>query len=207
MYGVQNFDRKFVYNVYAIIDDPWYKGQQGFIGRLAGGWSISPVFAAGSGAPVYCGTNTNAQSFGGGDGNNFFDNEQCIFTGAHPGGSGLYANAGPAAYNIFSDPAALFAETRNPILGLDSGTGGVGAIRGLPYWNVDMRVVKNIRITERLNTQFEFNVTNLFNHPVFYNPSLDPTAYDPTNPGGSFGTINQQGNNPRAMQFGLRVSF
>ena len=84
MYGVQNFDRKFVYNVYAMIDDPWYKGQQGFIGRLAGGWSISPVFAAGSGAPVYCGTNTNAQSFGGGDGDNFFDNEQCIFTGAHP---------------------------------------------------------------------------------------------------------------------------
>ncbi len=28
MYGVQNFDRKFVYNVLRHIEDPWYKGQQ-----------------------------------------------------------------------------------------------------------------------------------------------------------------------------------
>src|SRR5208282_4841583 len=34
MYGVQNFDRKFVYNVYALIDDPYYKGQHGFVGHI-----------------------------------------------------------------------------------------------------------------------------------------------------------------------------
>ncbi len=136
------------------------------------------------------------------DGANFFDNEQCIFTGAHPGGSGLYANAGPAAFNIFANPTALFATVRNPILGLDTGTGGVGAVRGLMYWNVDMRLVKNVKITERIATQFEYVVTNVFNHPVFYNPSLDPTAG-----ASSFGVISSQGNFPRAMQFGLRVTF
>jgi hypothetical protein len=44
-------------------------------------------------------------------------------------------------------------------------------------------------------------VTNVFNHPVFFDPSLDPT-----NPGG-WGVISGQGNNPRQMQFGLRFQF
>jgi hypothetical protein len=201
MYGVQNFDRKFVYNAYALIDDPYYKSQHGLIGHLLGGWAFSPVFAAGSGAPVYCGTNTNAQSFGAGDGANFFDNEQCIFTGAHPYGSSLHNNAGPGAFNAFADPAGLYATVRNPILGLDTGTGGVGAIRGLPYWNVDARVTKNLKIWERVSTQFEVVFTNVFNHPVFSDASLDPT-----NPAG-FGVISSQGNNPRAMQLGARVTF
>jgi len=207
MYGVQNFDRKFVYNVYALIDDPYYKGQHGLIGHIAGGWQLAPVFAAGSGAPVYCGTNSNAQSFGAGDGSNFFDNEQCIFTGAHPYGSSLHANAGPGAFNIFSDPAGLFATTRNPILGLDNGTGGVGAIRGLTYWNMDLRVTKNIKIYERVSLEFQYVVTNVFNHPVFYSPTLDPTAFSAKDPAGTFGTVSSQGNNPRQMQFGLRLTF
>jgi Carboxypeptidase regulatory-like domain len=202
MYGVQNFDRKFVYNAYALIDEPWYKGQHGFLGHIAGGWQLAPIFAAGSGAPVYCNTQTDGQSFGGGDAANFFNNEQCIFTGAHPYGSGLYNNAGPAAFNIFANPAALLATVRNPILGLDTGTGGVGEIRGQMYWNVDMRLTKNIKVYERVSAQFEYTVTNVFNHPVFFDPSLNPA-------GGvaQFGVVSSQGNNPRAMQFGLRLTF
>jgi hypothetical protein len=202
MYGVQNFDRKFVYNVYALIDDPYYKSQRGVIGRFLGGWSFAPIFAAGSGAPVYCGTNTNAQSFGAGDGRNFFDNEQCIFMGAHPYGSSLHEVAGGGAFNVLADPAGLFATVRDPILGLDKGTGGVGAIRGLMYWNMDARVTKNIKIWERVGVEFQFVVHNLFNHPVFYDGGLDPT-------GGvaNFGLTSAQGNDPRQYQFGLRVSF
>ncbi len=204
MYGVQNFNRKFVYNLFALIDDPYYKSQQGFVGRVLGGWSLAPIFAAGSGSPVYCNTNTDAQSFGAGDGNSYYDNEQCIFTGAHPYGSGLYNNTGKGgSLNIFSNPAALLATVRNPILGLDTGTGGNGSvITGLPYWNVDARVTKNIKIWERVNTEFQFVAHNLFNHPVFYNPNMNPS-------GGvtSFGVVNTQGNDPRQLQFGLRVSF
>ena len=204
MYGVQNFDRKFVYNIYAMIEDPFYKSQQGFIGRIAGGWSIAPIFAAGSGSPVYCNTATDAQSFGAGDGNSYFDNEQCIFRGAHPYGSSLNANAGPAAYNIFSNPTALLATVGPPILGLDTGTGGNGSvIRGLGYWNMDVRVTKNIKIWERVNTEFQFVAHNVFNHPIFYNPQLYPSTNDVSN----FGVVNQQGNDPRQLQFGLRVSF
>jgi len=37
MYGVQNFDRKFVFNSYLVYEPPFYRSQQGFIGRVLGG--------------------------------------------------------------------------------------------------------------------------------------------------------------------------
>jgi len=213
MYGVQNFDRKFVYNVYALINDPYYKGQHGVIGHLLGGWTLSPILAIGSGAPVYCATNTNGQSFGSADGNSFADNEQCIFTGNYPKGSsnGRKADGNAGEFNILAaDPTALFNTIRNPILGLDRGTGGVGAIRGQRYINMDARVTKNIKVYERVNFEFQFVATNIFNHPVFFDPLLDPTSFDGTSASSaasSFGSISSQGNNPRQYQFGIRLQF
>jgi hypothetical protein len=219
-YGLQNFDRKFVFNTYALIEEPWFKHQQGFVGRVLGGWSLSPILAIGSGQPLGCGTNQGdesaGQGFGSGDSANFFTNENCILTKAASGGSAsLHRTADTAAtgqFNIFADPDGLLATLRPAILGLDNNSGGLGVFRGLPYWNVDLRVVKDIHITERTNLQFQYVVTNLFNHPVFADPTsgqpetalgVDPTV----GPGSSFGVVSTQGNNPRRMQFGLRFTF
>jgi len=212
-YGLQAFDRKFVFNTFAMIEDPWYKGQHGIIGHLAGGWSVSPILAVGSGQPLGCGTSTDAQSFGAADGANFFTTENCILTQPASGGSAsLHAVAGGGAYNIFANPDGVLASLRPPILGLDNNVGGVGVFRGLPYWNVDMRVVKDIHVTERVSFQFQYVVTNLFNHPVFFDPAVGDAqtglGVDPTvGPGSSFGVVSSQGNNPRQMQFGLRLTF
>ncbi len=208
-YGLQNFDRKLVFNTYAIIEAPWYKGQHGIVGRLAGGWSLSPILAIGSGAAIGCGTNTDGQSFGSADGLNFFSNENCILTKAYSGGSASLHNDGSAGeFNIFRDPSGVLNTLRPPILGLDTGTGGVGVFRGLPYWNVDVRVVKDFRIVERVGLQFQYVVTNAFNHPVFADPnsSFFAQGVDPTS-AASFGVVNSQGNFPRQMQFGIRLSF
>jgi len=212
-YGLQNFNRKFVFNTYAMIDDPWYKGQHGVIGHLLGGWSLSPILAIGSGEPLGCGTFTDAQSFGAGDGANFFDTENCILTKAASGSSASLhpdANGTPGQFNIFANPAGVLSTLRPPILGLDTSTGGVGVFTGLMYWNVDMRLVKNIKVTERVALQFEYTVTNLFNHPVFQDPTVGDAqtgiGVDPTT-ASTFGVVNTQGNNPRQMQFGLRLTF
>jgi len=210
-YGLQAFDRKFVFNTYAMIEDPWYKGQHGIIGHIAGGWSLSPILAIGSGQPLGCGTLTDAQSFGAADGANFFTTENCVFTkGIGGGNASLHNNAGPGQFNIFADPAGLLSTLRAPILGLDTNTGGVGVFRGLPYWNVDMRLVKDIHVAERVSLQFQYVVTNVFNHPVFADPAVGDAqtglGVDPTTPS-TFGIVSSQGNNPRQMQFGLRLTF
>ena len=215
-YGLQSFDRKFVFNTVALIDDPWYKGQHGIIGHIAGGWSLSPILAIGSGVPLGCGTNQGdesaGQGFGSADSSAFFTNENCILTKAASGGSASLHPAGAGQFNIFSNSDALLSTLRPAILGIDSNTGGLGVFRGLMYWNVDMRLVKDIHVAERVNLRFEYVVTNVFNHPVFADPAAGQPetalGVDPTvGPGSSFGVVNTQGNNPRRMQFGLRLIF
>jgi Carboxypeptidase regulatory-like domain len=215
-YGLQSFDRKFVFNTVALIDDPWYKSQHGIIGHIAGGWSLSPILAIGSGIPLGCGTNQGdesaGQGFGSADSSNFFTNENCILTKAASGGSASLHPAGDGQFNIFSNPDALLSTLRPAILGLDTNTGGLGVFRGLMYWNVDMRLVKDIHIAERVSLRFEYVVTNVFNHPVFADPAAGQPetalGVDPTvGPGSSFGVVNTQGNNPRRMQFGIRLNF
>ena len=49
-YGYQDFDRRFVYNLFFVYQPHFYKSQSGFLGHLAGGWTIAPVFTAGSGS-------------------------------------------------------------------------------------------------------------------------------------------------------------
>jgi hypothetical protein len=78
MYGRQLFDHEKVYNLFIVEQPHVYTGQNGFLGHMAGDWSFSPIFTAGSGGPLFCNTNSDSQAFGAGDGVNFFDNEQCI---------------------------------------------------------------------------------------------------------------------------------
>jgi hypothetical protein len=89
------------------------------------------------------------------------------------------------------------------VLGLDTRCGGgAGPLRGLPTWNLDAQVVKNLAVyKERLGAQFFFTFTNVLNHFQPSNPSLSLTS--PT----SFGQITSQANSPRSMEFGLRIHF
>jgi hypothetical protein len=105
--------------------------------------------------------------------------------------------------NEFANPAQVYSEFRPCVLGFDTSCGGYGGnFRGLPTWNVDAQVVKDLGLyKERVGAQFFFTFTNVMNH------------FQPSSPGGSltsttgFGQITGQANTPRAMEFGLRVHF
>jgi Carboxypeptidase regulatory-like domain len=222
-YGPQAFDRKFVYNLYIAYAPPFYKGQQGLVGRLLGGWSFAPIFTAGSGAPVICNTNTGAeftggsdsQSFGAADGVDYFESANCEFTkpvngsaSAHFGvaGSGgigveTAGSTHGAEVNLFSDPEAVYNSTRPAILGLDTRAGGEGAVRGLPYWNLNLSVTKDVRITERFGLELQANFVNVLNHDIFFDPVLDYQAAT------SWGVLTSQVNTPRQIQLGVRFNF
>ena len=215
MYGEQAFDRRIVYNTYIVAEEPWFKGQHGLIGRAAGGWTFAPIFTFGSGAPVWCGTWTGAQAWGAGDGANYYDNEQCVFTSKYTaghsanfgvaGGTDPYGNAvgtgsGPSV-NMFKNPVAVWNQVRAPILGIDQSSNGVGPIMGQSYWNMDTQIKKDIRIAESTSFEFSFIAANVLNHRVFWDPSLSIAGP------GSWGVLNTQTNNPREMEFGGRITF
>jgi hypothetical protein len=218
-YGVQTFNQKFIFNTFLVYETPWYKNQATLLGRVAGGWTVSPIFTAGTGQPITCVTPSGAQAFGGADDLNFTTTEQCIFTSSYTGGyhthrgvtGGLDPNGikvgtsvagpGPASVNMFSNPIAVYGQVRPAILGIDQRDSGNGPISGLPYWNMDMGIHKNVKIWESTSLAFSGVITNIFNHNVFSNPgfSLATPA--------SFGVVTSQGNNPRSIEMGVRANF
>lgn len=212
MYGYQTFNRKFVYNLFFVYQPPVFKGQSGIVGRALGGWTFSSVFSAGSGAPYEILTSTgDGQEFGAGDNVNYFGNENAlriapITTGHVYPQKGNFPNifaAGPSAINDF----------RNPILGLDTNDCGIGCIPGLPYWNLDLSVRKNIRVAESVSLELQGVFANVLNHNQFLDPNgfFASGLFSGSGPGG-FGTLSggsaqeEPGGN-RQIELGVRVRF
>ena len=219
-YGRQAFDQKLIFNTFVVYQTPWFKDQHGFAGRAVGGWTLSPVVTAGTGQPLPCTTNNSGQNFGGEDGSNFTDTENCIFTtkpggrtqtyrgvtgGVDPNGYSVGTNynkaGGSAAINTFLNPVAVYDSARPPILGIDSRDGGSGPISGLGYVNLDLSVKKDIVVFERFNLEATGVFLNVMNHNDFTNPSLSLQSVT------NWGTTKSQGNLPRQIQMGIRANF
>jgi hypothetical protein len=79
------------------------------------------------------------------------------------------------------------------------GNAGRNILDGPGFQNVNASLLKNTRITERVNLQFRAEAFNLFNHPNFNLP--DNFLGSPT-----FGRITSA-RDPRHIQFGLKLLF
>jgi hypothetical protein len=67
--------------------------------------------------------------------------------------------------------------------------------------------MKDFPFHESMNLQFRAEFFNLLNHPQFYMGGIGDTGLQDINTASSFGVINQQLNNPRLIQFALRLNF
>lgn len=104
---------------------------------------------------------------------------------------------------MFSNPAAVFAEFRPCVLGYDATCGGYGNMRGLPTWNLDANLSKDVSLWKegRAGATLSFQFTNILNHMQPGNGSLNMSSP------ATFGRITAQANTPRQMEFGLRIHF
>jgi hypothetical protein len=217
-YGPQTYDIRFVYNLALLYKEPFFASQRGVLGRVLGGWTVSPLFTAQSGAPlevsIGTGATENAESFGEEYGNSNSAYENAVLTAPYTAGNSAHynvvatgagtsgnASAGGSGINMFANPAAVLADFRPLILGLDTSSGGAGVLRGLPTWNMDATASKDFRIREGVGATIIIQASNVFNHFQPSNPSLDIDSPQ------SWGVINGQANTPRQFQFGLRIHF
>jgi hypothetical protein len=198
-------DIPWVYNLTALYDIPAFSRQRGIAGRILGGWAIAPLFTAQSGSPLCVAT--GGETFGswmGGcavglthyTGGNSAHRD--IVVSGTAGRAGNPATGG-SGINMFSDPQAVYQNFRPMILGLDGRFGGF--LRGFPGWNLDAAVRKTIRFRESVGATLSFEFINLFNRFQPGNPSLN--VFDAA----SFGVVAGQGNDPRRIEFGLRIFF
>jgi hypothetical protein len=70
-------------------------------------------------------------------------------------------------------------------------------ILGPTFWNTDASLFKNIRVTERVTARVTADFFNVFNHPNNVSPNSATGLQD----------LSTQTNDPRIIQFSLRVSF
>jgi hypothetical protein len=224
-YGPNGFDVRFIYNLAVSYAPTWYHTQKGVVGHVLGGWMIAPLFTAQSGSPVavYDGNQGSCSGGGcafgsvaGGGASSFgtatYGSESAVAASPYTGGSSANYNVqasggkgtnNPAGVNMFANPAAVYAEFRDCTLGIDQSCGGYANLRGLPRWNLDASVTKDIGVWKegRVGATFSFLFTNVMNHAVMSSPALDLSS--PT----TFGRITTQTNTPRNMEFGLRIHF
>lgn len=66
--------------------------------------------------------------------------------------------------------------------------------------NIDISMIKNIRIVERFTAQLRVEAFNAFNHTIFNGPEVSATS-------GNFGKITSASNLPRAFQLALRLRW
>src|SRR2546427_8180003 len=102
--------------------------------------------------------------------------------------------------------------------GTDIGNVGSNVLRGPRQTNVDLSIIKRFNIDETKSIEFRAEFFNLFNHVNFANPisnlnavtssggSLDQNTGQITSPG-DFGRLNSTSNNPRLIQFAVKLNF
>jgi len=142
--------------------------------RLVGGWQLNTIYSLQSGGPVGFG---NVIYFGGDlqwkDRNlpQVFDVTR--FERAAPNQLGANVRTFPQAFPAY---------------------------RGDMINNIDISMIKNIQIVERLTLQFRVESFNAFNHTIFNGPDTNPIS-------GNFGRITSASNLPRTYQLALRLRW
>ena len=75
-----------------------------------------------------------------------------------------------------------------------------GSVRGFQVYNEDLTISKTFSLTGDMKMRFVAEFGNIFNRTTFCAPN---TYFSSP----AFGTVNTQCNQPRSVQFGLRLDY
>jgi len=82
-------------------------------------------------------------------------------------------------------------------------------LSGPDFVNTDFSIIKQFALPrEGMGLNFRAEIFNLFNHAQFATPNSTTSLQTPDFAGGAgFGSISATVNNPRLVQFGLKLTF
>ncbi|HEV2386319.1 MAG TPA: TonB-dependent receptor [Candidatus Acidoferrales bacterium] len=198
--GLCDYDRQHRFIVSYLYKLPFFAHDTGAKGRLLGGWAFSGITTVQSGIPF-----TIIDSGGG----TAYDAPSTIIVGASLA-SGATLASGLTSGSIGSrlDHYVNFnAFQPAPVIGGDGlatgfGTLGRNIYRGPYEQNWDLSLIKDFPFAERYKLRFTADFFDVWNHPAFGAPSFTDVE-SPSN----FGQIISTENNPRIVQFSLRLSY
>ncbi|HET9280521.1 MAG TPA: carboxypeptidase-like regulatory domain-containing protein [Candidatus Angelobacter sp.] len=220
--GSSDFDARHRFVANAIYDLP-FKGN-----RVVSGWEIAPIFSWQTGNPFNL-VAFNSSSFNGVGNTITLNASSPIQTSGNPFGQWI---SNP---NVLSVPCTLTTTSTTKAPTCTAGTltfGNVGrnSVYGPGFTNMDLSLVKNTKITERLNLQLRADAFDVLNHPNYGQPGVsggflaaslqpvvpvtsNPATNNPGNQFTSFSTIsstrfpNGDSGSSRQLQFALKLQF
>jgi Carboxypeptidase regulatory-like domain/TonB dependent receptor-like, beta-barrel len=183
-YGISNDDIPHVIHFSGLWQIP-HPNVHGPASRLVNGWELTAITLWRSGFPftVTSGVDNSFSGVGA---------DRADFLG------------GKASLDPDRSHGQLIAQYFNTALFVRNAAGtfgneGKGILRAPGVFSTDLGVLKNTRITERVNTQFRAEFFNAFNNVNFSGPSASLSS-------SSFGRITSAGD-PRILQFALKLIF
>jgi hypothetical protein len=190
----QSFTASVVYDLPFGKGKPYGNNWSGAANAILGNWQVNAIVRLLSGFPTFVVASSN------GSGSNFSNNNGNNFNRPNRVCNGQLSNWTVQEYfnpSCFVDPPAgeLGNADRTPLYGPG-------------FSNTDFSLIKNFRLGERAQLQFRTEFFNIFNHPQFYQPVNNPsvgTYADIDSPG--LGRISATVNNPRLIQFALKLTF
>lgn len=192
-YQRATLDRRHVLSLNYIYELPFFRSQQGFTGKLLGGWQASGIIVYNSGLPFSVVTSSfDASGLG---------NIPVLQAGNRPNLlCDPNANAPGTAQQFFN--TACFQ--RNPLATATNivnapGSAGRGIVNGPSTKRVDFTMTKNIRFGESMQLQLRGEAFNIFNTTNFRTLSVNVTA-------ANFGSVTAV-RDPRTIQLGAKFSF
>lgn len=189
-YGPSQSDRRHIFTTNFIWELPFFRDQQGWVGHTLGGWEFSTILTAQTGTPLTVFTLADQDPTGQG----------CLGPSPCSVRPDMISNPNTNAPHTFGQWFNTAAYSDVPPGAFRNGNSPRGAVRGPGFWRTDMALFKNLRITERVNSQFRVESLNTLNHtnPVCCGSTLLGSS--------SFGKILST-RDPRVVQLGLKLNF
>lgn len=183
----QNLVISYVYDLPFGKGKHFLSGVSGVTDKLISGWEINGISIFQSGFPLTLTTSSNlTDSFGGGSRPNYVGGCDISESGSATQKLGKWFNT--ACFT--APPAATFGNLGRTLT----------AVSAQGIANYDFSIVKSTMIKERVGIQFRTEFFNLFNRVQF-----GPPGEQLGNP--QFGVISSTINQPRLIQFALRLTF
>jgi hypothetical protein len=184
-----NLNQQFTASV--IYDLPFGRGKQfgggwsGPVNTAFGDWEVTVIEKATTGFPVFVIASANESGVNlTNNGNNYNRPDQtCKATSSHPTIAQWFN------VNCFAKPMTG-----------ELGNANRAPLYGPRFVNTDFSAIKNFVLTERVRLEFRAEIFNLFNHTQLGQPAADLNS-------SGFGAITSTVNNPRLVQFALKLNF
>jgi hypothetical protein len=195
-YGPSTFDVRHLLAVSGTWDLPFGPGQR-FLSRprltrtLLGGWSLNGILSYNSGFPFTPQLSFNPSNNG--------NTTNPVRPSLNPAFSGLVITGNP---NEYFNPNAFIVPPNGTY-----GNLGRDVFYGPQLSQLDVSLIKDTRIRERLTFQLRAEAFNVINHPNFNTPNLTVFTSATTPPSGSAGVITSTATTSRQLQFAGKLTW